>query len=97
EAWDSVPAPKSSALFLVYIVPFLFSFSGELYCSLPNPRNVHFESTNMKNVLHWLAPEGTGDGVLYNVKYSVSVVMDVIMLLVLSSAAYSSLSRVAFS
>ncbi|XP_021248273.1 interleukin-20 receptor subunit alpha isoform X2 [Numida meleagris] len=25
----------------------------------------------MKNVLHWLAPEGTGDGVLYNVKYSI--------------------------
>ncbi|NXL91823.1 I20RA protein, partial [Alectura lathami] len=45
--------------------------SGELYCSLPNPRNVHFESTNMKNVLHWSAPEGTADGVLYNVKYSV--------------------------
>ncbi|OXB71330.1 UNVERIFIED_CONTAM: hypothetical protein H355_004330 [Colinus virginianus] len=44
---------------------------GELYCSLPNPRNVHFESTNMENVLHWLAPEGVGDGVLYNVKYSV--------------------------
>ncbi|NXI34603.1 I20RA protein, partial [Galbula dea] len=45
--------------------------SGELYCSLPNPRNVHFESVNMKNVLHWLPPEGTGDGVLYRVKYSV--------------------------
>ncbi|NXI49475.1 I20RA protein, partial [Chloroceryle aenea] len=45
--------------------------SGELYCSLPNPRNVHFESVNMKNVLHWSAPEGTGDGVLYKVKYSV--------------------------
>ncbi|NXX45202.1 I20RA protein, partial [Tricholaema leucomelas] len=44
---------------------------GELYCSLPNPRNVHFESVNMKNVLHWSAPEGTGDGVLYKVKYSV--------------------------
>ncbi|NXT22238.1 I20RA protein, partial [Syrrhaptes paradoxus] len=40
-------------------------------CSLPNPRNVHFESINMKNVLHWSAPEGTGDGVLYKVKYSV--------------------------
>ncbi|KFP52905.1 Interleukin-20 receptor subunit alpha, partial [Cathartes aura] len=38
---------------------------------LPNPRNVHFESINMKNVLHWSAPEGTGDGVLYKVKYSV--------------------------
>ncbi|XP_067150877.1 interleukin-20 receptor subunit alpha isoform X2 [Apteryx mantelli] len=25
----------------------------------------------MKNVLHWSAPEGTGDGVLYKVKYSV--------------------------
>ncbi|NXC42613.1 I20RA protein, partial [Penelope pileata] len=45
--------------------------SGELYCSLPNPRNVHFESTNMKNILHWSAPESAGDGVLYNVKYSV--------------------------
>ncbi|NXT75956.1 I20RA protein, partial [Zapornia atra] len=45
--------------------------SGELYCSLPNPRNVHFESVNMKNVLHWSAPEGTGEGVLYKVKYSV--------------------------
>ncbi|NWS34223.1 I20RA protein, partial [Polioptila caerulea] len=45
--------------------------SGELYCSLPNPRNVHFESINMKNVLHWSAPEGTSDGVLYKVKYAV--------------------------
>ncbi|NXI16201.1 I20RA protein, partial [Irena cyanogastra] len=45
--------------------------SGELYCSLPNPRNVHFESINMKNVLHWSPPEGTGDGVLYKVKYAV--------------------------
>ncbi|NXL58726.1 I20RA protein, partial [Chordeiles acutipennis] len=45
--------------------------SGELHCSLPNPRNVHFESLNMKNVLHWSAPEGIGDGVLYRVKYSV--------------------------
>ncbi|XP_009687176.2 interleukin-20 receptor subunit alpha isoform X4 [Struthio camelus] len=44
---------------------------GELYCSLPKPRNVHFESINMKNVLHWSAPEGIGDGVLYKVKYSV--------------------------
>uniref|UniRef100_A0A8C0BYS2 Interleukin 20 receptor subunit alpha n=1 Tax=Buteo japonicus TaxID=224669 RepID=A0A8C0BYS2_9AVES len=43
----------------------------KLYCSLPNPRNVRFESINMKNVLHWSAPEGTGDGVLYRVKYSV--------------------------
>ncbi|NXY24566.1 I20RA protein, partial [Atrichornis clamosus] len=45
--------------------------SGELYCSLPNPRNVHFESINMKNVLQWSAPEGIDDGVLYKVKYSV--------------------------
>ncbi|NWX19862.1 I20RA protein, partial [Aegotheles bennettii] len=45
--------------------------SGELHCSFPNPRNVRFESINMKNVLHWSAPEGTGDGVLYKVKYSV--------------------------
>ncbi|XP_074675086.1 interleukin-20 receptor subunit alpha isoform X3 [Strix aluco] len=45
--------------------------TGELCCSLPNPKNVHFESINMKNVLHWSAPEGTGDGVLYKVKYLV--------------------------
>ncbi|NXA10409.1 I20RA protein, partial [Sapayoa aenigma] len=45
--------------------------SGELYCSLLNPRNVRFESVNMKNVLHWSAPEGTGNGILYKVKYSV--------------------------
>ncbi|NXP28665.1 I20RA protein, partial [Scytalopus superciliaris] len=45
--------------------------SGELYYSLLNPRNVRFESVNMKNVLHWSAPEGTGHGVLYKVKYSV--------------------------
>ncbi|NXO44469.1 I20RA protein, partial [Locustella ochotensis] len=45
--------------------------SGELNCSLPSPRNVHFESINMKNVLHWSAPEGTGNGVLYKVKYTV--------------------------
>nr|XP_030123999.3 interleukin-20 receptor subunit alpha [Taeniopygia guttata] len=45
--------------------------TGELYCSLPNPRNVRFESINMKNVLHWSAPEGTGDGVVYKVKYAV--------------------------
>uniref|UniRef100_A0A8C3VA53 Interleukin 20 receptor subunit alpha n=1 Tax=Catharus ustulatus TaxID=91951 RepID=A0A8C3VA53_CATUS len=43
----------------------------KLYCSLPNPRNVRFESINMKNVLHWSAPEGTGDGVFYKVKYAV--------------------------
>ncbi|NXG18831.1 I20RA protein, partial [Grallaria varia] len=45
--------------------------SGELYCSLLNPRNVRFESVNMKNVLHWSAPESTGNEVLYKVKYSV--------------------------
>ncbi|KFQ34589.1 Interleukin-20 receptor subunit alpha, partial [Mesitornis unicolor] len=38
---------------------------------LPNPRNVRFESVNMKNVLYWSAPEGIGDGVLYKVKYLV--------------------------
>uniref|UniRef100_U3KEI6 Interleukin 20 receptor subunit alpha n=2 Tax=Ficedula albicollis TaxID=59894 RepID=U3KEI6_FICAL len=48
-----------------------FETALELYCSLPNPRNVHFESINMKNVLHWSAPEGTGDGVFYKVKYAV--------------------------
>ncbi|KAJ7411698.1 interleukin-20 receptor subunit alpha isoform X1 [Willisornis vidua] len=39
--------------------------------SLGRIRNVRFESINMKNVLHWSAPEGTGNGVLYKVKYSV--------------------------
>ncbi|XP_068864630.1 interleukin-20 receptor subunit alpha isoform X2 [Aphelocoma coerulescens] len=57
--WLSLPPPSPAAR------------TGELYCSLPNPRNVHFESINMKNVLHWSAPEGTGDGVLYKVKYAV--------------------------
>ncbi|XP_029452351.1 interleukin-20 receptor subunit alpha [Rhinatrema bivittatum] len=38
-------------------------------CILPKPRDVHFSSVNMKNVLHWLPPEGLGDGVLYTVKY----------------------------
>ncbi|XP_048790962.1 interleukin-20 receptor subunit alpha isoform X1 [Lagopus muta] len=68
--------PRRGAAWLPLLLPLLLlpppaAHTGELYCSLPNPRNVHFESTNMKNVLHWLAPEGTGDGVLYNVKYSV--------------------------
>ncbi|XP_419723.2 interleukin-20 receptor subunit alpha isoform X1 [Gallus gallus] len=68
--------PRRGAVWLSLLLPLLLppppaAHTGELYCSLPNPRNVHFESTNMKNVLHWLAPEGTGDGVLYNVKYSV--------------------------
>lgn len=68
--------PRRGAVWLPLLLPLLLppppeAHTGELYCSLPNPRNVHFESTNMKNVLHWLAPEGTGDGVLYNVKYSI--------------------------
>ncbi|XP_074844842.1 interleukin-20 receptor subunit alpha [Carettochelys insculpta] len=41
----------------------------ELYCSLPRPGNVHFESKNLKNVLHWSPPEELGEGVLYTVKY----------------------------
>uniref|UniRef100_A0A663M8I4 Interleukin 20 receptor subunit alpha n=1 Tax=Athene cunicularia TaxID=194338 RepID=A0A663M8I4_ATHCN len=51
--------------------PWIFPCQRGLCCSLPNPKNVHFESVNMKNVLHWSAPEGTGDGVLYKVKYLV--------------------------
>ncbi|KAM6081590.1 interleukin-20 receptor subunit alpha isoform 2-T2 [Chlamydotis macqueenii] len=58
-------------LLLLVLLPPPPAAHADLYCSLPNPRNVHFESINMKNVLHWLAPEGTGDGVLYKVKYSV--------------------------
>uniref|UniRef100_A0A8C5TH84 Interleukin 20 receptor subunit alpha n=1 Tax=Malurus cyaneus samueli TaxID=2593467 RepID=A0A8C5TH84_9PASS len=58
---------KTRSLFLFPIM-LLWPF---LYCSLPNPRNVRFESINMKNVLHWSTPEGTGNGVLYRVKYSV--------------------------
>ncbi|XP_019383211.1 PREDICTED: interleukin-20 receptor subunit alpha [Gavialis gangeticus] len=50
---------------------FLFLFPAEQYCSLPPPTNIHFESTNMKNVLHWSPPEGVGDGVFYRVKYLV--------------------------
>ncbi|XP_064025409.1 interleukin-20 receptor subunit alpha isoform X3 [Pogoniulus pusillus] len=66
--------PRRGAAWLL-LLPLLLpppraAHTGELYCSLPNPRNVHFESVNMKNVLHWSAPEGTGDGVLYKVKYS---------------------------
>ncbi|XP_043366998.1 interleukin-20 receptor subunit alpha isoform X5 [Dermochelys coriacea] len=41
----------------------------DLYCSLPSPRNVHFESKNLKNILHWSPPEKLGEGVLYKVKY----------------------------
>ncbi|XP_015713913.1 interleukin-20 receptor subunit alpha [Coturnix japonica] len=68
--------PRRGAVWLPLLLPLLLppppaAHTGELYCSLPNPRNVHFESTNLKNVLHWLAPEGIGDGVLYNVKYSI--------------------------
>nr|XP_033791488.1 interleukin-20 receptor subunit alpha isoform X2 [Geotrypetes seraphini] len=40
-------------------------------CTLPKPRDVHFSSINMKNVLHWLPPERLGDGVLYTVKYKI--------------------------
>ncbi|KAM7172750.1 interleukin-20 receptor subunit alpha isoform 4-T4 [Macrochelys suwanniensis] len=43
--------------------------SSELYCSLPSPKNVHFESKNLKNILDWSPPEGLGEGVLYKVKY----------------------------
>ncbi|XP_064505445.1 interleukin-20 receptor subunit alpha isoform X1 [Pseudopipra pipra] len=58
-------------LVLLLLPPAPAACTGELYCSLLNPRNVRFESINMKNILHWSAPEGTGNGVLYKVKYSV--------------------------
>ncbi|XP_066471044.1 interleukin-20 receptor subunit alpha [Tiliqua scincoides] len=39
-------------------------------CTLPSPRNVHFVSKNMKNILHWLPPEGIAEDELsYTVKY----------------------------
>ncbi|KAK2516537.1 Il20ra [Columba guinea] len=71
----SAGRPRRGAAWLLVLplilLPSPTAHAGELYCSLPNPRNVHFESINMKNVLHWSAPEGTGDGVLYRVKYTV--------------------------
>ncbi|XP_077207774.1 interleukin-20 receptor subunit alpha-like [Paroedura picta] len=40
------------------------------HCTLPSPMNVHFVSKNMKNVLHWLPPEGiAAEKVNYTVKY----------------------------
>ncbi|XP_074780410.1 interleukin-20 receptor subunit alpha [Athene noctua] len=68
--------PRRGAAWLLLLLPLLLppppaAHTGGLCCSLPNPKNVHFESVNMKNVLHWSAPEGTGDGVLYKVKYLV--------------------------
>uniref|UniRef100_A0A670XYN1 Fibronectin type-III domain-containing protein n=1 Tax=Pseudonaja textilis TaxID=8673 RepID=A0A670XYN1_PSETE len=40
------------------------------HCLLPSPRNVSFISRNMKNILHWLPPEGIVENKLnYKVKY----------------------------
>uniref|UniRef100_A0A670I564 Interleukin 20 receptor subunit alpha n=1 Tax=Podarcis muralis TaxID=64176 RepID=A0A670I564_PODMU len=45
-------------------------FPTALRCTLPSPRNVHFVSRNLKNVLHWLPPEGIPeDKLIYSVKY----------------------------
>uniref|UniRef100_A0A670I4N8 Interleukin 20 receptor subunit alpha n=1 Tax=Podarcis muralis TaxID=64176 RepID=A0A670I4N8_PODMU len=47
-------------------------FPTALRCTLPSPRNVHFVSRNLKNVLHWLPPEGIPeDKLIYSVKYLV--------------------------
>uniref|UniRef100_A0A670JAW7 Fibronectin type-III domain-containing protein n=1 Tax=Podarcis muralis TaxID=64176 RepID=A0A670JAW7_PODMU len=46
--------------------------ASALRCTLPSPRNVHFVSRNLKNVLHWLPPEGIPeDKLIYSVKYLV--------------------------
>ncbi|XP_042704128.2 interleukin-20 receptor subunit alpha isoform X2 [Chrysemys picta bellii] len=61
---------RAGATWLLMLQLFLPSPGApELYCSLPSPRNVHFESKNLKNILHWSPPEELGEGVLYKVKY----------------------------
>lgn len=56
----------SSCSHMSYVV----IFPTATHCSLPSPMNVHFVSKNMKNVLHWLPPEGiAAEKVNYTVKY----------------------------
>ncbi|KAJ6660192.1 hypothetical protein lerEdw1_018119 [Lerista edwardsae] len=55
---------------VLYTITSLLPFPTASRCSLPSPRNVHFVSRNMKNVLHWLPPEGLAEDELsYSVKY----------------------------
>ncbi|XP_013925563.1 PREDICTED: interleukin-20 receptor subunit alpha-like [Thamnophis sirtalis] len=65
--------PAASALWLLLlrlIFPAPPSDAAASHCLLPSPRNVHFISRNMKNILHWLPPEGIAENKLnYKVKY----------------------------
>ncbi|CAM5132935.1 unnamed protein product [Natator depressus] len=65
-SWRRAGAPWLFMLQLLLPSP---GAQADLYCSLPSPRNVHFESKNLKNILHWSSPEELGEGVLYKVKY----------------------------
>ncbi|XP_054852172.1 interleukin-20 receptor subunit alpha-like isoform X2 [Eublepharis macularius] len=63
-----------SALWLLLLLRLLFPppppGASASHCTLPSPMNVHFVSKNMKNVLHWLPPEGIAEEkVNYTVKY----------------------------
>ncbi|XP_039179057.1 interleukin-20 receptor subunit alpha-like isoform X1 [Crotalus tigris] len=63
----------ASALWLLLlrlIFPAPLSEVAASHCLLPSPQNVHFISRNMKNILHWLPPEGIAENKLnYKVKY----------------------------
>ncbi|KAM6464608.1 interleukin-20 receptor subunit alpha-like isoform 2-T2 [Liasis olivaceus] len=67
--------PAASALWLLLLRLVLPAPPPEVaasHCLLPSPRNVHFISRNMKNILHWLPPEGIAENKLvYKVKYLV--------------------------
>ncbi|XP_067398399.1 interleukin-20 receptor subunit alpha [Emydura macquarii macquarii] len=56
-------------LLVLQLLPLLSPGEPELHCSLCSPRHVHFESKNLKNVLHWSPPAELGEGVLYTVRY----------------------------
>uniref|UniRef100_A0A8C5RZN7 Interleukin-20 receptor subunit alpha n=1 Tax=Laticauda laticaudata TaxID=8630 RepID=A0A8C5RZN7_LATLA len=65
--------PAASALWLLLlrlIFPAPPPEAAASHCLLPSPRNVSFISRNMKNILHWLPPEGIVENKLnYKVKY----------------------------
>ncbi|XP_070596013.1 interleukin-20 receptor subunit alpha-like [Erythrolamprus reginae] len=65
--------PAAAALWLLLlrlVFPAPLPEAAASNCLLPSPRDVHFISRNMKNILHWLPPEGITDNKLnYKVKY----------------------------
>ncbi|XP_063150783.1 interleukin-20 receptor subunit alpha-like [Candoia aspera] len=67
--------PAASAIWLLLLRLVLPAPPTEVaasHCLLPSPRNVHFISRNMKNILHWLPPEGIAEkNLIYKVKYLV--------------------------